>query len=237
IGDKNTADVLLCGTEELDFEPGKNFKFFVCNMTNTDHIHVPKWARMYSLAGHDISHVRSTAEHTLYLALRLLKRSDRSWRPGRTLSGKTATIIGAMGRVGSQLWEILSAMRVNVLPCDLKIDHGITPTQIMKSHFFFVCASVAPNTKPILGRDEIDAMNEGSYIINTSRPQLVNYDAVTSNLYKLGGFAMDFKPPHTKFPPQYLRKMYWTEHTGGYTIEDLKETSRICFDELMRSTL
>ena len=72
-------------------------------------------------------------------------------------------------------------------------------------------------------------MKDEAYIVNTSRPRLVDPKAIVDQLDRLGGFASDFPIPFSH------PKVLITHHTGGYTIEDLRRTANFCFYKLQEA--
>lgn len=230
-GSWEEADILLCGQKKLKNTPGKNFRFLVCNMTNTDHIQVPEHCRMISLEGEDLTWITSVTEHTIHLMLSLIKRRARDEEFGHTLAGKSLGIIG-YGRVGQQLEKIAKAFRMAVFPVDRREftpNHAEKFQLALRADFICLTATVAPNKKAILGASEIASIPNGSYVINTSRPILINNAAMFHNMHRLGGFASDFRLP---LRLEHHDKVIVTDHVGGFTLEDLQKTSQICFEKL-----
>jgi len=232
-GDRKTSEILLCGPEVLKFHPKLNFKFLVCNMTNVDHIKVPRRIKVITLKGSNIKHITSAGEHCIHLLLSLLKKKTRFGDPGHNLYGKKALVIGGLGRVGLQVCRILKAFKVRVNTYDRIRDVDMRPMALVQSDIIIMAASVL-TPKPILEKHHVDAMKDGAYIINIARPCLVDEDAIIKNIDRLGGYATDFPVP-SDFPPN--KNVIWTEHTGGYTWEDLKKTSDICFYKLMEEII
>ena len=77
LASKEEADVLLLGVNSFDASQLKA-KYVVCPCTNTDHIILSPSQELISLTGMDLSGVRSTAEHTLYLMLAIAKSKSLS---------------------------------------------------------------------------------------------------------------------------------------------------------------
>lgn len=232
-GTWKNADILLCGPEELKKQPGRNFRYLVCNMTNTQHIKTPIGAKMVSLKGEDLYWIRSTAEHTIYLMLSLVKRQNREQPCGEVLAGKSLGIIG-YGRVGKQVEVVADALDMDVHVVDsprLDDDYKTHVNFVLSSDFISIHASVGKIRKPIFGMKQLNLVKNGAYIINTARPVLVDETAILKHIDRLGGFASDFKVgPLLRLWPNVVT----TDHTGGYTKEDMIRTSEICYDKLRR---
>ena len=231
-GTWENSDILLCGTEELKNIPKNNIRYYVCNMTNTDHITVPPGVKMINLQGSDLYWVRSTAEHTMFLILSLVKKKYRGSEYGKVLAGKSLGIIG-YGRVGKQVEAIAEAFDMDVHVVDhprLDDEYRVHRNFVLGSDFISIHASVGPNGGPIFGDSELNLVKDGAYIINTARPCLVDEVAIIKHSYRLGGYASDFEVNNAL---RFNSKVIFTEHTGGWTLEDLKRTSEICFNKLM----
>ena len=221
------ADMMLCGQKSMNFWPEKKTKYMVCNCTNTLHLRVPSWAKLTKLTGKDLGAVTSTAEHTIYLMMRLIKRSSREEKPGHVLNRKTAYLIGNRGRVAKQLFKGLPLFNMNVVGSDLG---GINHDFLKRADFVSVHVSVNQYDKPVLNEELISELKCGAYVINTSRPQAVDTRAMLKHIKRLGGFASDF---HLPFSLTSKPNVVVTEHCGGYCIEDLKKTSDICYEKFM----
>jgi D-3-phosphoglycerate dehydrogenase len=191
-------------------------------MTNTDHIKLPDSVKMISLKGEKafLGTVKSTAEHTLYLMLNLMKKTSRKEDPGHTLFDKHLGIIGS-GRVGKQV----ARMFKHVTMSDLKVNAEVYRADIISIH-----ASVIKGKYPCLGERQLSQVKDGAFIINTSRPCHVDVAAMLKHIDRLGGFASDFILPSVLAEK---KNVIYTEHTGGYTWTDLIRTSSFCFSKLM----
>jgi lactate dehydrogenase-like 2-hydroxyacid dehydrogenase len=169
----------------------------------------------------------------MYLLLNLLKKTTRYGDPGRNLYKKKALIIGGMGRIGTQVGKMLRAFRMKVYTFDTKREIDFNQHIFMRADVIIMAASVQSN-EHILKKHHIDALRDGAYLVNIARPCLIDEDAVAKNMHRLGGYGADF--PLSDDFPKCVNAMT-TEHTGGYTWEDLKQTSDMCFYELMEKIL
>lgn len=233
-GTWENSEILLCGQKKLKKTPGENFKYLVCNMTNTMHHVIPEHCKMISLEGQDLCDVRSTAEHTIFLMMSMIKRRSRDEEFGLTLANKSLGIIG-YGRVGRQLENLGKAFGMTVFIVNepgYYSDYLYIRQKQAAFNCDFICltASVKGNKKPILGPDELVSIKDGAYIVNTSRGCLIDNKAMLNNIDRFGGFASDFRLP---FLLETKQKVVTTEHTGGYTICDLRRTSELCYKLLM----
>jgi lactate dehydrogenase-like 2-hydroxyacid dehydrogenase len=192
-------------------------------MTNTDHIKIGPETTMINLRGETefLQNIYSTAHHTIYLLLSLVRPKDRDHGPGTSLYKKTAAIIGS-GRVGKQVAKLLRAFGMIVFSYD--VNDKIRPDM----DFYFIHASTGNGFA--LGPEairKIASNKKKSYVINTARPELVHTNTLINNSMDLGGIAYDFEIKTPKCP------FSKTNHVGGYTKEDLQATGKFCFSKLL----
>lgn len=199
----------------LDLSPRLRW---LCSPT-TGHNHIDEAAlsargvRLLSLRGERefLETIRATPEHTLGLVIALLRRYrrafddvavgkwDRDVCRGEELYGNRVGIVG-LGRVGYRLASYLGAFGANVIWWDPAEVPSLPQWQrstdihglIEASRVIVLCASCRAGQPPVIGKNEIDAM-EGRYFINTARGELVEEGAllaaVRSN--RLAGVAID----------------------------------------------
>lgn len=223
------ADIALVGTEPINLSYYTNLSYVVCNMTNTDHIKMPKDAKLISLDSGELYDVTSTAEHTIWLMLSLLRCKDREEAPGRSISKMTVGIIGN-GRVGKLVCTRLHSFGCRVLTFDVNGDCTSSLEELLKhSDIITLHTSVRKKDKKyVFGVPEFKQMRDGACLINTSRPYAINPNALLKYARKLNGFASDF--PMGVLPI----KNTITHHTGGYSIDDMIKTSEFCFNALKK---
>lgn len=238
------ADILLLGIETFDASELKA-KYVVCPCTNTNHIKLNPSQTLVSLNGMDLSGVRSTAEHTIYLMLAIAKTKPlefnqpfvRPKRPSTLLSGKKLGIIG-YGRVGKQIKDMAESFNMYVWTCDIK-----SPTYyedfssiINSSDFIAITASISPDQKPILSKHELGNIKDGAYIINTSRGEAVDEAHILKHIKRLGGYATDVISNNgdSRHLNHFLgcSNVIVTPHVGGYTEGDMARTSAYCYGKL-----
>lgn len=174
-----------------------NGRVVACPCTGIDHIKADKviyldkeWKASQGLM------VTSTAEHTFSLILQLAKLNKMQ------LYGKTLGIIG-YGRLGSMVAEYADAFGMEVMFNDvdktirdwfisIPLNHLFEKSDIISIH-----VPLNDETKGMIGYDEFRQMKIGALLINTSRPEIVNEQALMYNLVaRLDGFADDFRDSH-----------------------------------------
>jgi D-3-phosphoglycerate dehydrogenase len=239
------ADIILCGVNTINVS-GYKAKYVVCPCTNTNHVRIGPHQQIISLEGMDLSTVRSTAEHTLYLMMAIAKgrpltpgsEFKRPERPYTLLSGKKLGIIG-YGRIGKQVKEMAEALNMYVWTCDIKdpdfLDNAIAICR--EADFISIHASIEKRQKPILGRTELSLIKDGAYIINTSRGEAIDEKALLDHLPRLGGFATDVlvrNGASERFDTLVaMPNVVITPHVAGYTTGDMEKTSAYCHGKLI----
>jgi D-3-phosphoglycerate dehydrogenase / 2-oxoglutarate reductase len=193
------------------------------------------------------SNTRSVAELVIGEIIMLLRRIpsrsvgahqgrwDKSAERSFEVRGKTLGIIG-YGNIGSQLSNLAESFGMKVIYYDHtdKLRHGNTepvetlPELLAQSDVVSLHVPETPATQGMIGRDEIAAMKQGSYLINNSRGTVVDLDALADALRenRLAGAAVDVFPVEPgsaaeRFasPLQGLDNVILTPHIGGSTEE------------------
>jgi D-3-phosphoglycerate dehydrogenase len=226
--------------------------------TGLTHIDVGEVERrgieVVSLSGETafLNGVRATAEHTIGLILSLLRHIppaaahvrnggwDRDLFQGTEIFHQTAGIVG-YGRLGRIVARYLRAFDARVFATDpgIRLDTlepgvELVPlgTLLRKSRIVSVHVNLCETTRHLFGGREFDAMQPGSWFINTSRGEVVDEAALLSALEsgRLAGAAVDVianehAPSCSLF--QYARKhanLLITPHIGGCTLESMQKT-------------
>jgi D-3-phosphoglycerate dehydrogenase len=193
------------------------------------------------------SNTRSVAEMILAEVVMLSRRlGDRlremhagQWRKVATGSfevrTKTLGIVG-YGHIGRQVGVLAEALGMRVLFFDTaaKLPMGnnrATKTLeelLGQSDFVTLHVPETPQTRGMMGRAEIAAMREGSYLLNASRGTVVDVGALADAIKagRLSGAAIDVFPeePETnsdgfESPLRGLPNVVMTPHIGGSTAE------------------
>lgn len=191
----------------------------------------------------DKSFVPSTAELALALMLDLARNVSESTvdyrrsheppqRPGFQLRGKTAGLIG-YGAIARYLAPVLTAMGVHVLVHDPYDDDAAADgfeqigfeELLGRSQFVLPLAVSTPETEDLIDADAIALMQPGTLLVNVSRGELLDEDAVADALDAghLGGLAMDVGRAADQRPSAELARrpgVVATPHLGGLTPEN-----------------
>lgn len=193
------------------------------------------------------SNTRSVAELIIGLSVMLIRKiADKNaaahqgrWLKEATgsfeLRGKTLGIIG-YGNIGSQVSNMAEAMGMHVLYYDVatKLPHGNArqirdlKELLKKSNIVTLHVPSDSTTRNMIDPAAIKLMRKGSILINHSRGDVVDLDAVSKALKsgKLAGAAIDVFPEEPekngdefKSVLQNLPNVILTPHIGGSTEE------------------
>ena len=144
--------------------------------------------------------LRKTTFHTLLL-------KNRRWEKtaGNLLFGKTVGIIGT-GRIGKAVAELLIKLGVNIRAYDVVPDekwanlNNVEYLPLEKILSFVDIISLhalpEPDQLPLIGKEEINLMKNGVVLINTSRGECIDENALIEGLKseKVGGVGLDVFP-------------------------------------------
>lgn len=193
------------------------------------------------------SNTRSVAElvvgEIILLMRRVFEKSSAA-HTGRWLKdskgcaeirSKTVGIVG-YGHIGSQISVLLENLGMKVLFHDIvdKLPLGNARRAkdlydlLRQSDVVTLHVPDTPETRNMIGKKEIMAMQKGAFLVNSSRGTVVDLDALKQALDKnhLAGAAIDVFPnepgqPEDKFecPLQNVANVILTPHIGGSTQE------------------
>lgn len=193
------------------------------------------------------SNTRSVAELVIGLCVMLIRRiTDKNaaahngvWLKDATgsfeLRGKTLGIVG-YGNIGSQVSIMAEALGMHVLYFDIttKLPHGNAlqirelKDLLKRSHIVTLHVPSDSTTRNLLNADSLKLMRKGAILINYSRGDIVDIDALKKRLESgaITGAAVDVFPeePEKNGDPfatalQNLPNVILTPHIGGSTEE------------------
>ena len=190
------------------------------------------------------STVVSAAEHTLGLLLALTRRIpqahaaleegrwERSRFAGLELADKTLGLIG-FGRIGQQVARRARGFEMRVRAHDpyvaperfreLGVDRAETLDELFSdADFLSLHATLTPETRGIIGREQLRKLKDGVRIVNVARGELVDEEALAEALEsgKVAGAALDVfaKEPY-EGPLLGLANVVLTPHLAASTQE------------------
>jgi phosphoglycerate dehydrogenase-like enzyme len=107
---------------------------------------------------------------------------------------------------------------------------------LTQSDVITIHASIEKDQKPILGEEEFKLIKDGAFIINTSRGEAIDENALKNHLPRLGGFAADTlrneANPKSFENLRSFDNVIITTHIGGYVFEDLRQTFKVVYEDL-----
>lgn len=254
IPDPENVHILVVGLKDvIDGEflaRFPNVRHIVSNTTGTDHIRAPEGIGIVHLDPREIEGVTATAEFTLTLMLALVRKiafidperpDDRTGYRGMQLRGRRLGIFG-MGRLGKRMARYAEALEM----AWTGFDRGDPPEKkrdiLETSDIITIHLPLRDETVDFFGPAEFERMERRPYLVNTSRPQIVNKPALIHALRteRIRGAAMDFINYDASFRwdpdlREFMGKnLLATPHIGGNTHESVAFTAQVVVDNLLR---
>ncbi len=198
----------------------------------------------------------SVAELTIALTLAALrsvvtgnnqtKKGQWPRLSGASLSKKTFGIIG-LGSIGKEVAARISCFNLKILAHDLSTDYDFASrygidyvdldSLLSKSDIISLHIPVSSKTKHLINSDSLFKMKKGSVLINTSRGELVDEDALYESLRSghLKAAALD---AFTEEPPRdnkllTLEQVIATPHMGAATDDASNEMTRMAVEDCL----
>lgn len=201
----------------------------------------------------------AVAELTIGLLISMARRlpyADRTMKEGQwakkqlmgwQLEGKTLGMLG-LGNIGKRVAKIAKALGMKILitkrtPPDPELLSELAGEYVplrkllMRSDVVTIHVPLTQQTRHMIGREELDLMKDGSYMINTARGSVVDEKALVDALRsgKLAGAALDV---YAVEPPKdldlvTLQNVVCTPHIGGQTEESQRSNATIIADKII----
>jgi len=168
---------------------------------------------------------------------------------GRELCELTVGIVG-FGDIGSRVARLLVPFGCRILVADpyreltaeeqalgirkVPLDDLIASADVITLH-----PKVTPETQKMIGPREIARMKKGAYIVNTTRGQVLDYDALYAGLTsgQLAGAALDTfdpEPPKPDSPLLQLPNVTLSPHIAGASIYSITKAANMLADDIAR---
>ncbi len=150
---------------------------------------------------------------------------------GLSLEGKVVGLLG-FGAIGQQVARRLSGFDCKILAYDPVVDElqsaelnvELVPREdvLRQADFVSLHCPLTDETKGMVDPVFLGQMRDGAYLINTSRGELVDENALYEAIYdeKLRGAALDVfdkQPPNPDNPLLSLEQVIPTPHMGAHT--------------------
>jgi D-3-phosphoglycerate dehydrogenase len=198
------------------------------------------------------------SEHAMALALSLLRKIPlldagvrkqnwdwKSYGPMRTLAGKVCGVIG-LGRFGTKTAERCLSFGMQVIAYDPFVHSapkGVSlvtlEVLLQQSDIVFVHCPLTKQTYHLFGRQEFFSMKKSSILINTSRGDVIDQDALIAALSsgEIAGAGLDvFK--EEPIPPGdsllSLRNVLLSPHIAWYSEESALTLRRSAANEALQ---
>jgi len=209
------------GVDNIDLHKAKQKGIKICN---TPDVVVQPIAELTVAMTFDL--LKKLTYHT-----ELMRRGHWKRVSGHLLKGKTVGILGT-GRIGKRVAEMMKMLGAQVYGSDLDPDlewaerigvQMVTWQELLKvSDIVSIHLSHREDHPFQLGKQEIALMEKGSIVINVSRGQFVDEEALYGALESemLGGAALDVysEEPYAG-PLCRLKNVVLTPHIGTFTKE------------------
>jgi phosphoglycerate dehydrogenase-like enzyme len=180
-------------------------------------------------------------------------RAGEEWKTlrertmGRLLSACTVGIVGA-GYVGRKVIHLFQAFDSRTLVCDPLLspkeagDLGALPQSLddllAESDVVSLHAPVLPETRGMIGAAQLARLRDGALFINTARAELVDEDALLSELQSgrisaaLDVFATEPLPANSPF--RTLTNVILSPHSAGHTTDTYLRQGKAMVEEVRR---
>ncbi len=165
----------------------------------------------------------------IYKAHLLMKNKiwEKSKLIGSEIAGKKLGIIG-FGRIGSLVAQKAKALGMNVVAYDptprpdAAVQFVDLDTLLRESDILTIHVALTPETRNFINRDSIGKMKKTAYLVNTSRGEVVDEDALYGACKdgKIAGAALDvYKKEPYDGKLLELENVCFTPHLGASTKE------------------
>jgi glyoxylate reductase len=201
--------------------------------------------------------VGAVAELAIALVLALLRRvgeGDRllrrrepwTWAPtflvGRTLRGRTLGIVG-LGRIGREVARLASACGMDVVYTNRSapapgVPYRRLPLSELLAHSDVVSlhCPLTPETRHLIGAEELRTMRRDAYLVNTARGPVVDEEALVAALEagEIAGAGLDVfeREPEVSERLLELENVLLAPHLGSATEEAREAMGLLCVSAL-----
>ncbi len=211
-----------------------------------------------NLPDYCIDEVATHAVALLLASARKITHLDRHVRGDRydylaaqpvfRLAGRTVGLVG-FGRIGRSAARKLQGFDVTLLVCDPYVpvevirEHGAKPTDLeallRRSDYVCLFLPVTPDTYHLIGAKELALMKPTTYLINTSRGNLIDQKALVQALQdrRIAGAGLDVlehEPPVQGDVLLTLDNVILTPHTAWYSEESVRDNRLQAVEEVVR---
>lgn len=192
----------------------------------------------------------AVADMTFALMLGIARRipyGDRSVRAGRwptifsgQVFGKTLGVIG-LGQIGQAVIRRAKGFSMRILGYDPYCEDGLCERLIVEqppleqllaeSDFVTLHCTMCPDTRHLIGREQLRQMKPTAYLINAGRGGLVDQAALAEALREdwIAGAGLDVldpEPPRSDDPLLQLDNVVFMPHVSSFTYDTVAQVNR-----------
>lgn len=216
-------DILFCAPNHQNFVideeliKDSNIQCIVSPSTGLNHIDVDS-VPIISIKNDEIlESIWSTAEHTLYLILSIVRHT----KPFIELQNKTLGIIGD-GRLGKMVEYLCQNIFKKVIVVDKH--YGDKEKLFFESDVVSLHVDLNPSSYEMINKNYMQQFRKSIYLVNTSRGEIVNEKDINEFLLKdrIKGYATDVLQTEYVEEQSILEsnhKVLITPHIAGTTID------------------
>lgn len=161
---------------------------------------------------------------------------DELW--GHELSSQTVGIVG-YGYVGTKVDKLVSAFGAKTLVYSRSYRTATLPEIFEQCDIITLHLALNPNTKGIITRELLGKMKKSAFILNISRGQIIDEEALYEMLYtkKITGAILDVyntEPLQADSKWRKLSNVLLTPHIGAATRDALVRASMTVAEDIVR---
>lgn len=189
-----------------------------------------------------------------YLMQAIRQKERHEWRrfPAGELTGKRITIVGT-GAIGKRIAELSKAFNMEVVGVRRNIDKPIelvdelyspenTKVALSNSDYVVISVPSTPETYHLFGVDMFSAMKSSAILINISRGEIVDTEALISTLRngEIAGAVLDVVEKEYLHPSSLLwtfDNVLLTSHTSGSSPLYLSRLADLVIENIRRINL
>ena len=254
------ADVLMLANHPLPGEvirADRNLKFISVAFVGIDHVDTDacreKGILISNTGGYCNDAVAELAIGLTLDCLRKISAGDKAVQSGQgkaglqghELAGKTVGIVGT-GAIGCRTAQIFKAFGCRLIgysrsvrqeALDLGIEYRSLAELMAEADIISVHTPLTPDTKGLIGENEIALMKEGAILVNTARGPVVDAEALAAALKAQKILAatdvFDKDPPLPEGHPFLgLPNLICTPHVGFDTRESIDRRAAMVFENV-----
>lgn len=239
------------GTNHIDIEKAKNFNIEIFSLKDSDVVNKITASSEYTFAL-----ILATVRN---IPLASIKVKEGHWRKventlrSRELRELTLGIVGC-GRIGGNLIKYSEpfGMKVNVYDPYIQIPFNARvnvceelETLFKNSDVVTICVHLNEETKGMIGEEQISQMKKGSFLINTSRGEIINEKALIKGLESgiIVGAGVDvvcdehLLPNNQNILINYSKNnnnLIVTPHIAGLTSDSEKKAQKAAYEACLK---